>query len=258
MRVAGKIGAGRRAFTLAELLVAMGIAAMLMLTLLHFATLGSRGCCQTQRQVNTLSDSRAVLHFLARDVSTRLPRTRWLRTAGPGQAGDPGHDTAGFFRVLDAGERQLDKDGGDVSLVVWAVAWSEDWRGRSSPKLFRKRVPTKASHEMLKQGAALTKIPAVDPTTDEVLAYNVVSFRARIWRRADGGLVEWRPEDADAPVALDLELAIVDDTAAAGLAGEADWRGTSAAGARVVGQAGVLGSGEAVRRSTIRVSLDGT
>jgi len=259
MRAVRKCGGGAAAFTLVELLVATGIAAMLLLTLLHFAAMGSRGCRATQRLVNTLADTRAVLHFLARDVSTRLPKTRWLRADGEGKPGEPGHDKAAFFRVLDAGERQLDADGGDVSFVVWAVAWSDDRPGRASPKLFRKRVPTKASHEMLKQGVALAEIPAVDPATDEVLAYNVVSFRARLWRRGDdGALVEWQQQDAGEPVALDLELALIDDAAAAPLAGEADWRGTSPAGARVLGRAGVPDSGEALRRATIRVSLDGT
>ncbi len=249
---------GMAAFTLSELLVAMGIASLLLLTLLGLTGHGSHGCRQVMRQVHSLSDTRATLHFLARDVSTRVPRTRWWRVGVPGAAREPRHDKLAFFRVLDPPERQLDPDGGDVSLVVWAIEWTDDRPGQSSPKLFRKRLPTKASHDLLKHAPDLTELPAVDPATDELLAYHVVSFHTRLWRRTTTGeLVEWNPADTDDPVALDVELALVDDTAAACLHDTADWSGESTIGARLVGSETAPDSSEALRRAAIRIPLDG-
>lgn len=266
--VRGRVVRGMRAgrnvasgFTLAELMVAMGIASLLMLVLLALAGQGSRGFHDTQRRVNTQSESRAVLHFLGREVSTRLPGTPLRMKEGEGDLGDPGHDKAAIFRVLEEPERALDPDGGDVTLVVWQVLFTEDRAGRVSPKLYRKLVPTRESQDLMRQGFGLPEVPEVDPAKDEVLAYNVVSFRARLWKQAeDGSLTEWQESDgrdpAAVPVALDLELGIIDDTTAGRLTGEADWRGETELGARAVGRPGEPRSGEAVRRFATRISLE--
>lgn len=247
----------RGGFTLVELLSAMGVASILMLTLLSLAGQGSRGYQQTQRRANIQAESRAVLHFMARDLSTRLPGTRWLRKDGDGVPGDPGHDQLAYFRVLDSAERKLDKDGGDVSLAVYQVRFTADRNGVVSPKLYRRLEPSGASQEMLLQGKALAEMPAVDPARDEVVAFNVVSFRARLLKRgADGKWVEWKDGDSGEPVAIDLELGLVDDNTAGRLRSEQDWKGQTPIGAREVGQAGVPVSGEAVRRHEWTIALD--
>ena len=80
-----------------ELLVAMAITSIIMVTLFSLVGQSTTSYTQTQRAVNAVSQARAFIQFFDRELSTRLPGTPMIHNRKSGSAWRIRLDTASLL-----------------------------------------------------------------------------------------------------------------------------------------------------------------
>jgi prepilin-type N-terminal cleavage/methylation domain-containing protein len=207
---------GRSAgFSLVELLTAMAVTSMLMLTLFSMVGQSSTNYRISQRKITTLADLRSLFYFMENDLASRIEDTRFfLRINSSNQA------EFCFTRTRDARESNAT---GDLSACLYYVAFSPDDSNSGSPKLFRRALDSAATQQLLDAGQTAT-FPAYDPATDDPIAYNILSFQVSGQQRdAAGNWQPWNPQQATAPQQIEIVLEIIDDFTAQRLQTESQW-----------------------------------
>lgn len=205
----------RRGFTVVELMTAMVVTSMLMIALFSLVGQSSTNYRLSQRKVNTLADTRAFLHFLQNDLSSRISDTRFFYR----------ETSAGFVEFAFTRTRSVDEDTskGDLATTIYYVAVTEDDARHESPKIFRRTLSAEDTQKLLALGEA-APFPTYDANADEPLVYNVVSFMIKPTLRDDSGdWREWTAKDPKAPERLQLTLDLIDDTTAQRFASKDDW-----------------------------------
>jgi prepilin-type N-terminal cleavage/methylation domain-containing protein len=206
-----------RGFSLIELLVAMAITSILMVTLFSLVGQSTTSYTQTQRAVNAVSQARAFIQFFDRELSTRLPVTPLLYdSASP--------DRIAFIRTLTPDETDS-ADPGDLGTSIYYVDFSDDGTRGESPKLFRKNLGPADTQTLIEQGAT-PPFPTVNPTQDEAIIPNILSFGVipKFRNPADGSLEEWADPVNDPPPALvELEITFIDDSSAQRFKTREEW-----------------------------------
>ena len=199
-----------------ELLVAMAITSIIMVTLFSLVGQSTASYTQTQRAVNAVSQARAFIQFFDRELSTRLPGTPLIHEAGIS-------DRLAFVRTLTSDEFSS-SDPGDLATSIYYVDFSEDGKQGESPKLFRKNLGSQQTQELIELGAT-PAFPTVDPTTDEQIIPNLLSFQATPMFRdpADGGLKEWIATSPEPPSLIELEITFIDDSSARRFKTKSEW-----------------------------------
>jgi type II secretory pathway pseudopilin PulG len=207
---------------MAELLVAMAITSIITLVLFSLVTLSTESYSQTQRAVNKLSQARAFLQFFQRELTTRLPGTSILHEKGSG-GGVQASDQFAFVRAMSQDEQPL-RSQGDLGTSIYYVAFSTDRGNAVSPKLFRKTLDAAQTQNLL-QTPGDPAFPAVDPSTDEAMIYNVIDFRAlpQFQNPASGEWQDWDANSPERPSRVSLNVRLLDESSAAQFTREEDW-----------------------------------
>lgn len=162
-----------RAFTLIELLVSMGITAVLLILLATIVTHTTEGYAMSQRSVNQLSQTRALLQLLESELSIRLPDTPLMSLPDDGNI-ILVSDKLVFVRMLPDDERQSGSEG-DIATSCYYVRFIENADKQNIPRLFRKILNPSETQELIEAGSD-SKFPEVDPTKDEPVIDGVLSF----------------------------------------------------------------------------------
>ncbi len=210
----------RRGFTVVELMTAMVVTSMLMIALFSLVGQSSTNYRLSHRKVNTLADTRAFLHFLQNDLSSRISDTRFFYR----------ETSAGFVEFAFTRTRSADEDTskGDLATTIYYVAVTEDDARHESPKIFRRTLSVEETQKLLAQGEA-APFPNYDANADEPLVYNVVSFMIKPSSRNPlGNWQEWQPNSNQSPERLQLTLDLIDDNTAQRFASKDDWVSLSA------------------------------
>lgn len=211
-----------RGFTMIELLVAMAITSIIMVTLFSLVGQTTSSYTQTQRAVNAVSQARAFIQFFDRELSTRLPGTALIyeKKSTPSPADS---DRIAFVRALTQDE--FDKtDPGDLGTSAYYVGFSSDGARGDSPKLFRKNLGAKKTQELIEEGTT-PAFPDVDAAKDEQIIPNVLSFKSTpMFRDATSGeLKEWSNTSTEPPSLVELSITFVDDSSAQRYKTKAEW-----------------------------------
>jgi len=213
-----------RGFSMIELLVAMAITSIIMVTLFSFVGQSTTSYTQTQRAVNAVSQARAFIQFFDRELSTRLPGTPLIYEKRSAVGASSSSERIAFVRVLSPDEF-TDTNPGDLGTSVYYVDFSSDGPSGESPKLFRKSLGPKQTQEDIIEAGATPALPTVDPAQDEPMIPNVLFFKATPMFRdtTSGGLKEWDTTSPQPPSVIDLSITFVDDSSAQRFRTKTEW-----------------------------------
>ena len=205
-----------------ELLAAMAITSVIMVTLLAFVSQSTTSYNQTQRAVSTVSEARAFIQFFDRELSTRLPGTPLIHEEKSGA--DPSESARiAFVRVVSSDE--FDKNNpGDLRTSIYYVDFSSDGSSDFSPKLFRKILGASETQSLIKSGQA-PAFPHIDPELDEPIVPNVLLFEATPMFRdpVSGELVKCELVSPQAPTLIKFSITFVDDSSAQRFKTRSEW-----------------------------------
>jgi len=207
-------------FTLIELLTSMAISSIILLFLFGLINQSSITYKTSSGAINTLSESRAFLQFFESDLSSRLPGSPLLSEV----AATP-FDKIGVLRVksFDEPEAPASQPDSDVRSSIYYVAFTADFRGTVSPKLYRHYLDGPASQALLDSSPTPT-IPLGDPSIDEPIIYNVVSFKAQPKHNSSSGQPTlWTAASNTPPEWVEITIEIIDDGTAARFRTQASW-----------------------------------
>jgi type II secretory pathway pseudopilin PulG len=205
-----------------ELLVGMAITSIIMLALFSLVGQSTDSYTRTQRAVNTISQARAFIQFYGRELSTRLPGTPMIHETGTG-AGVEASEKIAFVRAVSNDEQQAATPG-DLNLVSYRVAFTEDAPNAESPKLFRAaRNPTETQTFLETPGTP--NFPADNPALDEPIVANVIGFTAqpRFYSGSPPVLQDWTTTSPELPSVIELTIRFLDDASAQRFHTRAEW-----------------------------------
>lgn len=203
-----------------ELLIAMAITSILMLALFSLVGQSTDSYTRTQRAVNTLSQARAFIQFFGREISTRLPGTPLIHEKGNG-GGVESSEKIAFIRAVSNDEQQAATPG-DLNLVSYRVAFSQDSPGFESPKLFRAaRNPVET--QIILETPGIPAFPADDPARDEPIVANVIGFTAKPRFRSGAQLQDWTETSPAPPSVIELTVRFIDNSSAQRFRTRAEW-----------------------------------
>lgn len=205
-------------FTLVELLVAMSITSIIVLVLFGLVGQTTTNYRFSQRKITTLSDARAFLQFIEAELTGRISHTKfhWQQ--------DSLTSSRCAFTITRAAEEFLANPAeGDLSTVVYYLDFTPDDLQRSSFKVFRKKLDAATTQQLLEQQTA-APFPTVNPSTDEAILYNCLTFSLKPLRRLPTGAFQpWTASDLIAPDAVELTLEIIDDFSSQKLRSAPQW-----------------------------------
>lgn len=252
--------AGKRAggFTLAELIVSMGMAVTLMLVVVAVMAAGSDGYGQAHRRVNANVEARAALTTLADDVAGMLFDENFVRKTGDGTW--PSGELS-FLALKPRGAQDGAKASGDLCFVHYYTAVTqrlEENRGPYSRKLYRRLVSSADVMEVLRDGGDFES-PTVDPARDEdePVAFNVVQFEVTPKLLQTGGSARAWQDGDERPDVIEVILRVTDNETARLLKDEGDWDGSGALARRLLGEGSESDAGKRLRTFSVTIPVTG-
>lgn len=202
-------------FSLVELLCAMAITTLLMLSLIAMIGQAGTNYRLSTQKISNLADARSFFQFLHSDLSSRVAETKffWQEHSA--------HDQS--FAFIHTVDGSTNHDKGDLSCSIYYRAFTPDSPSHSSPKIFRKSLNAAQTQQLLDMGPSAV-FPAYDPAADEVIVYHAAEFHITPQQRnAEGGRELWTAASKGAPEMLEITLALTDDLTAQRLATADDW-----------------------------------
>ena len=222
-------------FTIIELLVAMTIASVLIVTLLSLVGNTTESYIRNQRAVNNISQARAFIHFFESEIETRMPASYFIQRTQDPFIGPESSDKLAFIRVLSPDDQEyfenppentdppLQPDPGDLGGVAYYADYLPATGSSVVPALFRKQIGPKETQDILEAGSSAT-VPNNDPETDEAIVLNLVEFRIRPKIYGSNGALEvWTEDSAESPSVLELTIRFLDDSSAQRFKTQAEW-----------------------------------
>lgn len=205
-----------------ELLVGMAITSIIMVALFSLVGQSAESYTRTQRAVNTISQARAFIQFFGRELSTRLPDTPMIHEIGSGDGVEASEKIA-FVRSISIDEQQAATPG-DLNLVSYRVAFTQDAPNLESPKLFRAARNPKETQTFLKTPGT-PSFPADSPNLDEAIVANVIGFTAqpRFYIGSPPVLEDWTATSPEPPCIIELTIRFIDDSSAQRFRTREDW-----------------------------------
>ncbi|TLD70983.1 hypothetical protein FEM03_08670 [Phragmitibacter flavus] len=170
------------AFTLVELLIAMGVTSIILVTLLQLFSQAMTAWTSESKRESSLREARSGLRILADDLAHLHPlppgpttpdnRQRFILIPPKGDNVDYKSTSFAFLRTFRSHRRSSTQpEGGDLKLVLYTVALSTDSNGATSQKLWRLEYNPE---ETLKRIEAHLTDPAI-PLVDDADWENFVS-----------------------------------------------------------------------------------
>lgn len=209
-------------FTLVELLVAMSISSVLLITLAVIINQTTDSYALSQRSVNHLSQDRAFLQLLESELSIRLSETPIVHRSTMLVA-DESSDQIAFVRTLSKDE-QSPEISGDLATSCYYVAFAEDSDQRVIPKLFRRILNPTETQDLMDAGDE-AEFPEVDPILDEPVIDSVLSFKATpIYLNPETGNEEpWDKTIKHVPSYIELTIRTLDESFSRRYTNQAEW-----------------------------------
>jgi len=206
-----------------ELLISMAITSMIMLALFSLVGQSTDSYTRTQRAVNTVSQARAFIQFFGRELSTRLPGTPMVHEKSTSNGVVEASEKIAFIRAVSSDEQQAAKPG-DLNLVSYRVAFSQDTTNVESPKLFRAARDPALTQTFL-ETAGTPAFPAANPALDEPIVANVIGFTAkpRFYSGSPPVLTDWTTTSPQPPSVIELTIRFIDDSTAQRFKTRAEW-----------------------------------
>ncbi len=206
-----------------ELLISMAITSIIMLALLSLVGQSTDSYTRTQRAVNTISQARAFMQFFGRELSTRLPGTPMVHEKASSNGVVEASEKIAFVRAVSSDEQQAAKPG-DLNLVSYRVAFSQDTTNVESPKLFR-AARNPALTQTFLETAGTPAFPAADAALDEPIVANVIGFTAkpRYYSGSPPVLTDWTATSPQPPSVIELSIRFIDDSTAQRFKTRAEW-----------------------------------
>ncbi len=206
-----------------ELLIAMAITSIIMLALFTLVGQSTDSYTRTQRAVNTISQARAFIQFFGRELSTRLPGTPMVHEKATSSGVVEASEKIAFVRAVSSDEQQAAKPG-DLNLVSYRVAFSQDTTNVVSPKLFRAARNPEETQNFL-ETAGTPAFPADNPALDEPIVANVIGFTAkpRYYSGSPPVLTDWTATSPQPPSFIELTIRFIDDSTARRFKNRAEW-----------------------------------
>lgn len=206
-----------------ELLIAMAITSIIMLALFSLVGQSTDSYTRTQRAVNTISQARAFIQFFGRELSTRLPGTPMVHEKSTSSGVVEASEKIAFVRAVSSDEQQAAKPG-DLNLVSYRVAFSQDGTSAVSPKLIRAARNPELTQTFL-ETASTPAFPAADPILDEPIVANVLGFTAkpRFYSGSPPVLTDWTATSPLPPSVIELNIRFIDDSTARRFKTRAEW-----------------------------------
>ena len=261
-------GAAPRGFTLTELIVAMGMAVVLLFVIFGMLGVGGRGYSAAMGRVDGTVEARAALTTLVDDVAGMRFDDNFGIVVGSDVWGSSELRMM-VFKPRSA--QESDKASGDLCFVHYYTAVTQELEGDTGPfsrKLYRRLVSSADVMKELKEGRSFES-PVADPERleDEPVAFNVVQFLVEPKvRGVDGEDTDWKKGDGR-PDYLVVSLRVTDHETAGLLRAEADWEesgglaerllGQSEEGRGEAGQVGASKEGKRVRAYQVVVPIHG-
>ena len=204
-----------------ELLVAMAITSVIMFALFAIVGQSTESHTRTQRAVNALSQARAFVQFFGRELSTRLPDTPLIHGKGGGSGVEQSEKIA-LVRAVSADE-QSSASPGDLNLISYRVAFTQDGPGVESPKLFRAARNPSETQDFLSSPSGTPSFPADRPELEEPIIANVIGFSVKPRFYAGSTLQDWTPASPAAPSVIELTIRFLDESSAQRFRSRAEW-----------------------------------
>jgi len=128
-----------------------------------------------------------------------------------------------FVRAVSSDEQQAAKPG-DLNLISYRVAFSQDTTNEESPKLFRAARDPALTQAFL-ETAGPPAFPAADPVLDEPIVTNVIGFTAkpRFYAGSPPVLTDWTATSPQPPSVIELRIRFIDDSTARRFKTRAEW-----------------------------------
>lgn len=211
-----------RGFTLVELLASVGITSVLLVVLATIVTHTTDGYAMSQRSVNQLSQTRALLQLLDSELSIRLPDTP-LMSLPDGENAMLATDKLLFVRTLPADERQAGLED-DIATSCYYVRFVENADGQIVPRLFRKILNPSETQAMIEAGSDW-KFPELDPTKDEPVVDGVVGFDVKpmCLDPETGSDKPWSPAIGHEPAYLEIMICTIDEAMSRRIKSPSEW-----------------------------------
>lgn len=211
-----------RGFSMIELLIGMAITSIIMVALFSLVGQSTDSYTRTQRAVNTISQARAFIQFFGRELSTRLPGMPMIHEKGSG-GGVEDSEKIAFVRAVSADEQQAATPG-DLNLVSYRVAFTQDTPNAESPKLFRAARNPEETQTFL-ENPGTPSFPADNPALDEAILANVIGFTAqpRFYSGSPPVLEDWTATSPEPPSVIELTIRFIDDSSSLRFRTRADW-----------------------------------
>lgn len=205
-----------------ELLIGMAITSIIMVALFSLVGQSADSYTRTQRAVNTISQARAFIQFFGRELATRLPDTPMIHEKGSG-GGVEASGKIAFVRTVSHDEQKAATPG-DLNLVSYRVAFTQDTLNAESPKLFRAARNPEETQIFLKTPGT-PSFPADNPDLDEAIVANVIGFTAqpRFYSGSPPVLEDWTATSPEPPCIIELTIRFLDDSSAQRFRTRADW-----------------------------------
>lgn len=208
--------------TLLEVMVAVTISSILILSLAVILGNTSGIYADTERTVESLRDGRATLGILRDDMAGFMGREDVLPMS---YARDDANLATrwGFFTARSPRAQDPDRNAGDLCFVWYYTAITTESNGRTSRKLFRRFISSADALAWIGQPIPPSLVP--DPENDDAVAFNVLDFRCEFRRRgANGAWVEAKTdEEIRQADEVTVVLRVLTNEAAVALETAADW-----------------------------------
>lgn len=243
-------------FTLAELMVSMGMAVTLMLVVVAVMGAGSDGFGQANRRVNANVEARAALTTMTDDVAGMLFDDNFVVKTGDGTW--PSGELS-FLALKPRGAQDGSKASGDLCFIHYYTAVTqplEEERGPFSRKLYRRLVSSADVMDVLRSGGDFES-PAADPARieDEPVAFNVVQFEVMPKLLETGGEAKVWQEGDGQPDFIDVVLRVTDNATAGTLRAESDWDGSGPLAKRLLGDGSENDPGKRVQTFSVTIPM---
>lgn len=209
-------GCAKHGFTLVELLLTMGISAILLVTLAILAAQSARSFAMARRNTDQMSGARALIHLLEHELSTRLPGSPLMCSGGK-------PDRIAWIRLVSPHEEKAG-DPGDLATYFYYLHQVEEANGSISQKLFRKCIGPAGTQRIL-EGDDPSLRPEPEPETDEIVLEQVLGFSMTpVYFDPSTQKLETWDESSPVPAErLKMRLKLIDEAATKGFSNGEDW-----------------------------------
>lgn len=219
-------------FTLLETLVSVALTSVILVMLMMAMQRGVSGTARVQAAISSEEEGRIALQSVIGDLRNG---TNWQQAYLQTTEDDEdewGDDEVGFFlHITPEQQAEEPQPVGTLCFVHYYLAETFEFpnnRGRFTRILFRRVLNSAEVREAMSggtvdDGGAIDSLLNRDPERDDMIAFDVVSFR--VTGRSvidDGSINEWAPP-ANIPREIGVELVIASEELATSLREQDDW-----------------------------------